>query len=378
MALNDKNPAGTPGNSIARRVLLKAAPAALLTAAGASQLFASSKRPTSAKQPIKRSSNTEDEATFTAESERSVAKALEWLKKSQNGDGGCGVDIGQVSDIGTTAVVGLALMANGVTPIEGTDNGMLRRIKKYLMLQTENMPKNDITSVTSTQLQSKIGRHAHSFFTALFFSQIIGQGENPEPIRNALKRVVSAVVRAQDSKGSWGAQSWAPVLGTVMGWVSLRASHSAGITVGAAPQKTADHLIKQMSSNLGNQQGWMHTLYKNATGIRVLFELEKEDNEIARKAFKDVLHVITKDNTPFSQAGGEEFLAFHLITETMLKKGGEDWNSWFPVVRDKLIGIQGSDGSWVGHHCITSRTFCTAAAVLVLTSPYRFLPISQA
>ena len=40
--------------------------------------------------------------------------------------------------------------------------------------------------------------------------------------------------------------------------------------------------------------------------------------------------------------------------------------------------FQNQDGSWTGHHCITSRTFCTAAAILVLSSPNRFLPISQA
>lgn len=359
--------------SFARRTLLKAAPVALLTAAGANRLLGAT-----ARNENETGIGSDTEASYTPESERAVAKAIEWLKKPQNHDGGCGIDIGQVSDIGTTATVGLALMANGVTPIEGTGAGMLRRLKRYLLTQTENMPATDITSATGTQLQNKIGRHAHSFFAALFLSQVMGQGENPEPSRNALKRVVSAIVKAQDSSGSWGNQSWAPVLGTVMGWVSLRASHSAGLTVGAAPQKTARHLIKQMKGNIGNSGGWMHTLYKNATGIRVLFEMEKEDDETARKAFQDVLKLITKDNTPFTQAGGEEYLAFHLITETMLKKGGEDWNAWFPVVRDKLIKVQNSDGSWVGHHCITSRTFCTAAAVLVLTSPYRFLPISQA
>ncbi len=318
------------------------------------------------------------EATWTAESEKGVRQALAWLRKSQNRDGGCGIDIGQVSDIGTTATVGLALMAYGATPLEGPFGSMLKRIHRYILQQTENMPANDITSATGTQLQNKIGRHAHSFFAALFLSQVVGMGQNPTPVHNSLKRVVAAIVRAQSSRGDWGADSWAPVLGTVMGWVCLRAADSAGVAVGGAPEKTGNHLIKVMRNSLQKRQGWMHTLYKNATGIRVLYEMELEDDEIAKQAWKDVLQLVKRDNTPFTQAGGEEFLAFHLITETMLKKGGDDWNEWFPTVRDKLINVQGSDGSWTGHHCITSRTFCTAAAVLVLTSPYRFLPISQA
>jgi len=318
------------------------------------------------------------EASFTKDSEKAVAVSLDWLKKTQNQDGGCGVDIGQVSDIGTSAIVGLALMAQGSSPLQGPHKKMLNRLTRFLVTQAENMPNHDITGQTATQLQSKIGRHAHSFFAALFFSQVMGQGENQAAVESSLKRVVGAIVRAQEKNGSWGSSSWAPVLGTVMGWVSLRASHQAGLTVGAAPQKTAEHLLETMQSNLTGQRGWMHQLYKNATGIRVLFEMQEEQQAIAQKAFKDVLELVTKGNTPFTQAGGEEFLAFHLITETMLKKGGDDWNAWFPVVRDKLITVQNRDGSWTGHHCITSRTFCSAAAILVLTSPYRFLPISQA
>ena len=357
-------------NGVGRRTLLCATPAALFGCSALGRLMATEPN-------VTRNENAE-EASFTAESEKSVAKALDWLRKTQNKDGGCGVDIGQVSDIGCTATVGLAMMANGITPIEGSGAAMLRNIKRYLLRQTQNMPANDITAQTSTQLQNKIGRHAHSFFAALFLSQIMGQGENTAPIRDGLKRIVAAIVKAQDKNGSWGSQSWAPVLGTVMGWVSLRAAHSAGLSVGGAPDKTAEHLMTQLKSGNSGSQGWMHTLYKNATGVRVLYAMEKETDAIAQKAFKDVLGLVTKDSTPFTQAGGEEFLAFHLITETMLKKGGEDWNAWFPVVRDKLINVQNSDGSWTGHHCITSRTFCTAASILVLTSPYRFLPISQA
>ncbi len=315
---------------------------------------------------------------ITEKSERAVAKGNEFLMKTMHRDGGCGVDIGQPPDIGCTAMVGLALLAQGITPVEGQKSNELRHIRSYLMRVVENMPSDDITSQTGTQLQNTLGRHAHSFFAALFLSQVVGEGENPMPTRDALKRVVEAIVRSQSSDGHWGNQSWAPTLGTVMGWVCLRAADFAGMKVGGAPDRTAEHLIQQMSSQLANRGGgWMHQLYKNATGIRVLYSMQKEDEPIAKKALAEVVDLVTKDNTSFTQAGGEEYLAFHLITETMLQKGGRDWKAWFPVVRDKLITVQNNDGSWTGHHCITSRTFCTAAACLVLTSPYRYLPISQ-
>ena len=37
-------------------------------------------------------------------------------------------------------------------------------------------------------------------------------------------------------------------------------------------------------------------------------------------------------------------------------------------IRVEEPGVQNGDGSWTGHHCITGRTFCTAAALLVLMS----------
>ena len=121
----------------------------------------------------------------------------------------------------------------------------------------------------------------------------------------------------------------------------------------------------------------MHELYKNAAGLRVLYAMGKDDEPIVKKSFRDVLKLVTRGKTAFNQAGGEEYLAFHLITETMLQKAGKDWAAWYPVVRDKIIDVQNRDGSWTGHHCITSRTFCTAAACLVLSAPNRYLPISQ-
>jgi hypothetical protein len=315
---------------------------------------------------------------ITDKSEDAVAHGTDWLMKTMHRDGGCGVDIGQPDDIGCTAMVGLALLAQGETPVEGRRSRELRQIRKYLLRSVEVMPSDDITAALRTQLQNKIGRHAHSFFAALFLSQVLGEGADDEPVRAALAKLLPVIVSAQQSDGSWGGQSWAPVLGTVMGWVCLTAAHFAGFKVGAARDKTAKHLVAQMSQQLAQHGGsWMHTLYKNASGIRVLYAMKMESQPVSKQAFKDVLELVTKDNTPFSQAGGEEYLAFHLITETMLQKGGEDWQKWFPGVRDKVVSVQNSDGSWTGHHCITSRTFCTAAAVLVLTSPYRYLPISQ-
>ena len=68
----------------------------------------------------------------------------------------------------------------------------------------------------------------------------------------------------------------------------------------------------------------------------------------------------------FGNNGGEEFLSYMNIGEMMAVKGGNEWNKWEQGMSANLDRVQNDDGSWSGQHCITGRTFCTAAALLTL------------
>lgn len=68
----------------------------------------------------------------------------------------------------------------------------------------------------------------------------------------------------------------------------------------------------------------------------------------------------------FGNNGGEEFLSYMNISETLVQQGGEKWEEWDKAISAKLAQVQNGDGSWSGHHCITGRTFCTSAALLTL------------
>ncbi|MFO0869906.1 MAG: hypothetical protein U0935_13310 [Pirellulales bacterium] len=314
----------------------------------------------------------------TPESDEAGRRGVEWLVRALPREGGWGTDVGMPADIGCTALAGLALMSAGSTPRDGVRSRELRQVLAYLVDCVDRMPGDDITAALQTQLQNKIGRHAHSFLAALWLSQAVGESPEAGVVRRALRRLLQVIVAAQTPEGHWGQASWAPTLGTVLGWVALRAAHFAGLRVGASPDATAHFLARQLQAQLGQGSGgWMHTLYKQVTGIRVLHALGQDRDPVARQAVAETLRLVTTDNTAFTQAGGEEYLAFHLITETLQQQGGADWQAWFPVVRDKVLAVQNDDGSWSGAHCITSRTFCTAAALLVLNAPRRFLPISQ-
>ena len=69
----------------------------------------------------------------------------------------------------------------------------------------------------------------------------------------------------------------------------------------------------------------------------------------------------------FGNNGGEEFMSFLMTGESMLMQGGDEWKKWYDMMSAKLVNIQNEDGSWNGHHCITSPVFCTATCLLILS-----------
>ena len=168
----------------------------------------------------------------------------EWLMKTMHRDGGCGVDIGQPTDIGCTAMVGLALMAQGNTPVEGPRS---REVQRILSLHAAG-DREHAAATTSRRRRARSCR-TRSAATPTASSRRCSwpkssaKAGTPSRCATACKRVIAAIVGSQTPQGHWGDQSWAPMLGTVMGWVSLRAAHYAGIKVGGSPELTAKHLV---------------------------------------------------------------------------------------------------------------------------------------
>ena len=69
----------------------------------------------------------------------------------------------------------------------------------------------------------------------------------------------------------------------------------------------------------------------------------------------------------FGNNGGEEFLSFLQTGESLVVNRDKDWKKWYTDMSGRILKIQNPDGSWNGHHCITSPVFCTATSLLLLT-----------
>ena len=69
----------------------------------------------------------------------------------------------------------------------------------------------------------------------------------------------------------------------------------------------------------------------------------------------------------FGSNGGEEFLSYLQTGESMIIGKDNSWKKWYDNISGRMLRIQNDDGSWSGHHCITSPVFCTATCLLILS-----------
>ncbi len=69
----------------------------------------------------------------------------------------------------------------------------------------------------------------------------------------------------------------------------------------------------------------------------------------------------------FGSNGGEEFLSYLQTGESMVIGKDNSWQQWYDNISGRMLKIQNNDGSWNGHHCITSPVFCTATSLLILS-----------
>ncbi len=63
----------------------------------------------------------------------------------------------------------------------------------------------------------------------------------------------------------------------------------------------------------------MQDSYKDASSIRVLYSMDYRNDPVFIECVNRVIKIAKEDARPFTNAGGEEYPAFYLVTECMLK-----------------------------------------------------------
>ena len=356
--------------------------------------------------------------------EAAIKKALEWTDKAQGTDGGWGsgshynqgvMDPHAVpSDPATTSLVAMSLLRTDNTLTKGDYSKDLKKATEFLLKQVEECPDNQpyLTKLENTQPQIKLGRNIDVILTAQFFTNIlrydINDAQLKKRIEKALDKCVARIQKGQDTDGSWRDGGWAPVLQSALANNALESAEDVGRKVDTAVlHRSRDYQngnfdVNTKSVVTGKAAGVM--LYGLSSTTRASAKEARKAQDIVDKAknegkIKD--DKITEVNlraagmgatearqlvtaysinqasqqqalredvmSGFGSNGGEEFMSYLMTGESIMMQKGDDWKKWYDNVSGTLLNIQNNDGSWNGHHCITSPVFCTATSVLILT-----------
>ena len=334
-----------------------------------------------------------------------VDKGARWLASVQGADGGWGQDGGEASsarpgerlessgnDVANTAVAALALLQAG-----RQYEPQVERALAFVLQRIEASPADGlaITDRQGTQIQRKLGPYIDTFLSSMLMSQIDGRASTPAlnaRVRKALQKTVAKIEKHQQSDGSWNiAGGWAPVLGTSMASRSLFEAQNRGVAVDAAVLKRAENYTVSalsappppaarvaaggmaasrpvVASPAAPAEAAGVPLYQSAQALEQLSrtaadrvqnakQISAIQGQLANAAFVG----------GYGSMGGEEFFSYLNISDSMKRVGGDAWSKWHADITQKILGLQNSDGTWAGHHCITGRVAMTSAAILNLT-----------
>ena len=369
------------------------------------------------------------DSDFIYKTPQNVAKAqtdaLKWLAGAQNNDGGWGagsharqnvMDPHAVSsDPASTAMVAMALLRCRNTPTDGQYSNQLNKALNYLLASVEASDNNalNITNLQSTQPQVKLGQNIDVVLTSQFLTNILDYVKHDKQLQarveKNLNKCISKIQRGQNNDGSFQGSGWAGVLQSSLANNALETAQSKGMKVDTVILENSRSFQK---GNIDTKTGDVKTelgagvvLYSVSSTSRASAKearVAKEQIEVAKKngtlAEKDEVTVENLRKAGFTEGdamkyktaydvnesakqqsvrddvmqgfgnnGGEEFLSYLQTGEGMIMGKDKEWKKWYDNMNGRLLKIQNQDGSWNGHHCITSPVFCTATCLLILS-----------
>ncbi|TDI69233.1 MAG: hypothetical protein E2O86_05835 [Bacteroidetes bacterium] len=354
----------------------------------------------------------------------SVRDGLAWMSEAQLPNGGYGAGSHNAqhirdphavkADPATTAMVVQAFLRSGTTLNGGKYSKNLRDAIYYILETVEDSPKNSpyITEVRGTQIQTKLGQNIDAVLTAQALSNLVDRnlrGVDKKRLIRCLDICVAKIEEGTDASGRQEGAGWAGVLQSGLATSALESAQAVGADV---EEEVIERTRNYQKNNYDAKSGSVKTddgagvmLYvvsnsvrataKEARKVRDDFERAIREGRIDKDATISAatLKKIGYDETSaieynasyevyqsaknkaqqsdvlngFGNNGGEEFLSFLQTGESLIVNRDRDWKKWYDDMSGRILKIQNEDGSWNGHHCITSPVFCTATSILLLT-----------
>lgn len=273
---------------------------------------------------------------------------------------------------------------------------------------------NNYDYTAQTQPQRKLGQNIDATFASQFLTRVLeftaDDTQLHERTKNAIAICIKSIEEKQSEDGSMQGGTWAGVLQSSMANSALEQADGSGVKVNKEKLKKSrsyqrDNVDATNGAVVGTSSAGV-SLYTysstnrataaNTRNARENVERAKQEGLLDRDAEINVDNLtkagVDKDEAKdwvadykaneasakqlqrddvlsgFGNNGGEEFISYMMTSEGLVISGGDTWDDWNKKMDTRLSKIQNNDGSWSGHHCITSPVFCTAAVIMTLTT----------
>ena len=71
------------------------------------------------------------------------------------------------------------------------------------------------------------------------------------------------------------------------------------------------------------------------------------------------------------------YYSHYYAIQAMVQAGDEEYSKWYPQVRDTLINQQSANGGWGKAPKPGTISYETPMAIIILSTPHRYIPIYQ-
>lgn len=307
---------------------------------------------------------------LTEEASQAVDNGLKYLLETQQKDGSWSHN-GNFATACTSLGL-MAFMVKGHFPGYGPNGKALDRAKDWLLKQAK--------SAADGYLGKSMYEHG---LATLALSEMWGmtkEENDDKDIEKALKAAVDVILRSQNVGGGWRYQP-SPDAGqdtsvTVMVFIGLASARQAGIMV---PDEAIERLVSYLQGAQDQSSGGF-SYAPTGKGVSIacsggglyVAQLCGERNSQMVKA--GINYESNLPDSVFVNTGNYYYTHYYAI-QAMVQSGDEYYAEWYPKIRDALVEKQNKDGSWHGGRGGPVQS--TTMAILILGTPYRFIPIYQ-
>ena len=303
---------------------------------------------------------------FTPQSRAAVERGLAWLATRQAADGSFGT--GRTGGTAITALSAIALMSAGHLPGRGRYGDVVQRAVDNVVAQAQ--PSGLLCPPDAS------GVMYHHGFAALLLGEVYGM-TGDERIKEPLRRAIRLIEQSQNPEGGWRYQPVpvdADVSVTICQVMALRAARDAGIKVEKQVIDDAVEYVRKCQNpdggfNYQRRGRGSSAFARSAAGVATLYYAGVAEADEVDRGLEYILRSLPGDESGRTQ---HYFYGHYYAAQATFMAGGETWATWFPAIRDELVGRQEPTGAWNGEQ---SGEYATAMALIILQMPNRYLPV---